>query len=203
MSAREDAGHARIAGELADAGFAVEPGFLPPGESARLALRGRALWRHGALREAAIGRGANRVLHPEIRGDRIRWIDPDHATRGEAALLARIDRLRTALNGSLQLGVSELEMHWALYPPGTHYARHLDAFRGDRARVVSVVLYLNDAWLPSDGGALRLHLGATAWRDVEPQAGTLVAFLSDRFEHEVLPAKRERLSLAGWLRRRI
>jgi SM-20-related protein len=29
-----------------------------------------------------------------------------------------------------------------------------------------------------------------------------VCFLSERFEHEVLPATRERLSIAGWFRRR-
>jgi hypothetical protein len=34
------------------------------------------------------------------------------------------------------------------------------------------------------------------------RGGTLVVFLSDRFPHEVLPARRERLSLAGWFRRR-
>ena len=38
--------------------------------------------------------------------------------------------------------------------------------------------------------------------DVLPRGGTLVVFLSDRFPHEVLPARRERLSLAGWFRRR-
>ncbi|WP_255856521.1 2OG-Fe(II) oxygenase [Marinobacterium rhizophilum] len=35
---------------------------------------------------------------------------------------------------------------------------------------------------------------------VEPCYGTLVVFLSDRFPHEVLPARRQRLSLAGWYR---
>jgi SM-20-related protein len=133
----------------------------------------------------------------------VRWIDPAAATRGEAAVLARLERLRAALNRSLQLGAFELELHWALYPPGAHYARHLDRFRGgERARVVSLVLYLNEVWQPRDGGALRIHLDAHTHRDVAPQAGTLVAFLSDRFEHEVLAARRERLSLTGWLRRR-
>ncbi len=168
----------------------------------RLARRGAALWRRGALRAGAVGRGAGRERRPEIRGDFVRWIDAAESTRGEAALLARIERLRAALNRSLQLGAFDLELHWALYPPGAHYARHLDAFRGDRARVVSLVLYLNEAWRPRDGGELRLHLDARTRRDVAPHAGTLVAFLSDRFEHEVLPARRERLSLAGWLRRR-
>jgi SM-20-related protein len=38
--------------------------------------------------------------------------------------------------------------------------------------------------------------------DVLPEGGTLVAFLSERFQHEVLPARRERLALTGWFRRR-
>ncbi len=37
---------------------------------------------------------------------------------------------------------------------------------------------------------------------VLPIAGRLVCFLSDRFIHEVLPARRERLSLSGWFRKR-
>ena len=34
-----------------------------------------------------------------------------------------------------------------------------------------------------------------------PEGGTLVCFLSDRFHHEVLPARRERLSITGWFTR--
>jgi len=37
---------------------------------------------------------------------------------------------------------------------------------------------------------------------VHPTGGTLVLFLSERFAHEVLPAKRERLSLTGWFKSR-
>jgi SM-20-related protein len=64
------------------------------------------------------------------------------------------------------------------------------------------VLYLNEGWTAEDGGALRLHLPGGP-RDVLPSAARLVAFLSERFEHEVLPAQRERLSLTGWFRRRV
>lgn len=202
MTRHADAHDEHIARDLAADGFSIDPDFVPPGECARLARRGRALWRRGALRAASIGRGAERVQRPEIRGDSVRWIDPADATRGEVTLLARVEKLRGALNRSLQLGAFDLELHWALYPPGAHYARHSDRLRGSRARVVSLVLYLNEAWQPRDGGALRLYLGAHATRDVAPRAGTLVAFLSDRFEHEVLPARRERLSVTGWLRQR-
>jgi len=36
--------------------------------------------------------------------------------------------------------------------------------------------------------------------DIYPRDGRLVLFLSADFEHEVLPAARERLSVAGWFR---
>jgi len=93
-------------------------------------------------------------------------------------------------------------MHYALYPPGAGYARHRDRFRDDDARVLSCVLYLNHGWTSDDGGALRLYVDDRAI-DVMPQAGTFVAFLAADFDHEVLPARRERASLTGWLRRRV
>jgi SM-20-related protein len=115
-----------------------------------------------------------------------------------------MDSLRQALNRELLLGLEELEAHFALYPPGAGYARHRDRFRDDDARVLSTVFYLNPDWREADGGALRLHLPAcapVAHRDFFPVAGTLVVFLSADFEHEVLPASRDRLSIAGWMRR--
>ena len=35
---------------------------------------------------------------------------------------------------------------------------------------------------------------------VTPSFGTIVVFLSEEFPHEVLPAKRDRYSIAGWFR---
>jgi SM-20-related protein len=70
------------------------------------------------------------------------------------------------------------------------------------------VLYLNRAWRETDGGAVRMYVGEAAGPsereshvDIAPHAGTLVLFLSADFEHEVLPASRERMSVAGWFRR--
>ena len=110
--------------------------------------------------------------------------------------------MRTSCNRELALGLFEFEAHYALYPPGTRYARHRDRFRDDDARVLSCVLYLNDAWCAEDGGALRVHLDDARRLDVVPAGGTLVAFLSARFEHEVLASQRQRLALTGWFRRR-
>jgi SM-20-related protein len=57
--------------------------------------------------------------------------------------------------------------------------------------------------MPEDGGRLRFwptEVGPAL--EILPSGGTLVAFLSDRFWHEVTPANRQRLSLTGWFRRR-
>jgi uncharacterized membrane protein len=74
--------------------------------------------------------------------------------------------------------------------------------RDDDARVLSCVLYLNIGWSAQDGGTLRIHLDDGQRYDVLPIGGTLVCFLSERFEHEVLPAKRDRVALTGWFRQR-
>jgi SM-20-related protein len=112
-----------------------------------------------------------------------------------------MDALRVALNRRLLLGMEEFEAHFACYPPGAGYARHRDRFADDDARVLSLVAYLNADWPDDAGGALRLHLPGGI-RDIAPRAGTTVLFLSDEIEHEVLPATRERWSIAGWFRRR-
>ena len=125
------------------------------------------------------------------------------ARRGAAAgaFLAMLDELRVAANRRLFLGLAEAEAHYARYAPGTGYARHRDRFRDSDARVLSLVAYLNDDWGGNDGGALRLHLADGAV-DIAPLGATAVCFRSE-LEHEVLPAARERLSIAAWFRRRV
>jgi len=189
-----------IADRLEQPGLAVVPRFLPGAQVA--ALRQVALERHaaGAFRRAAIGTGERRQVRDEVRGDEILWM-PAEPSAPEQALLDLLESLRLTLNRELALGLFELECHYALYPPGKAYARHLDQFAGDTSRVVSCILYLNEGWTGADGGALRLYADEGVV-DVSPEGGTLVAFLSGRLWHEVLPATRPRLSLTGWFRRR-
>ena len=192
----------RIAAAIAAVGYAVEPDFLPATLVARLGARAHALDATGALRPAGIGRGDTRTIATAVRGDRILWLDARTPEPSERAVLEALDALRLALNQRLLLGLFELEVHYAIYPARAGYAAHRDRFRDDDARVLSCVVYLNEDWDAEHGGALRLHLEGGATHDVLPRAGTLVAFLSERLVHEVLPAKRERVSLAGWFRRR-
>lgn len=193
---------AGIAAALRDQGWSVHPGFLSPDESRDLLSQATTLHASGAFRSAAVGHGRGRVANTAIRSDEIHWIEPAQSTDATAGLLARMEALRLCLNELCLLGLFDLEMHFARYPVGSRYARHLDRFRDDSARVLSCVLYLNEAWSADDGGQLRLYTAPDISVDVLPAAGTLVTFLSDRFPHEVLPARRERWSVTGWFRAR-
>jgi SM-20-related protein len=192
----------RICAGIADDGCAVTADFLPQATLAALADEARARHAAGEFHAAGIGRGAAHAQRSDIRGDRILWLD-QNAGSVEKPLWQALDALRLALNESLLLGLFSFEAHYALYPPGAFYRRHRDQFRADAAssdvRVISCAMYLNQDWTVADGGALRIYDDERV-RDVLPAAGTLVCFLSDRFEHEVLPAARERLAVTGWFR---
>ena len=186
-------------------GYAVVQDFLDPGLVERLARDCRDRLHAQPQAVAAVGRGGARRVDRSVRGDHTHWLDTNAPQPAQAEYLARMLGVRQTLNRELLLGLDELEAHFALYPPGARYARHRDRFRDDDARVVSSVLYLNGDWRESDGGALRLYLPVNPgapFEDIYPVAGRLVLFLSAEFDHEVLPAARERLSIAGWFRRR-
>jgi SM-20-related protein len=190
-----------ICAAIEQRGWAVGAAFMP--EQAVAALRAEARRRDadGEFHAAGIGRGPSRVERADIRGDRTLWLDERIYCAAESPLWTALAGLRAALNEAFFLGLNAFEGHYALYPPGAFYRRHRDSFRDDDARVISCVLYLNEDWSAGDGGALRLHLPEGA-HDILPTGGTLVCFVSEQFEHEVLPSMRERLAIAGWFRRR-
>ncbi len=176
-----------------------------PDVTLRDALRGdlQQLQSCDALSPAAVGRSDSRALRSEIRSDTTCWLDDPRCGEPARMFLARLEAIRTTLNRSLFLGLAECEAHYAAYPPGGGYARHRDRFRDSDTRVVSWVTYLNADWGRDDGGALRLHIDSddadSNMVDQSPFGGSL-CFMSE-LEHEVLPARRERLSIAGWFRK--
>ncbi|KIP97379.1 2OG-Fe(II) oxygenase [Pseudomonas fluorescens] len=191
----------RIVDDLAEHGWSQQNIFLPADLTRALAAECRKREAEGELAPAAVGRGPFSEIREGIRGDHIQWIDPGQADATDR-YLSLMDSLREALNRGLFLGLEDFECHFALYPPGAFYRKHVDRFRDDDRRMVSAVIYLNDAWLPEDGGQLRMYLGDERVHDVQPTGGCLVVFLSGEVPHEVLPGHRERLSLTGWFRRR-
>jgi len=180
-------------------GIFVRDAFLGSGRVRELIECARVRKARGEFAGARIG-GAERLRREEIRGDDTCWLE-EPLFAAERALLDDMEGLRLELNRDAFLGLFALEMHYAWYPPGAGYARHVDQLQGREDRVVSVVLYLNESWGPADGGQLRLFDGRTA-RDIEPLAGRLVGFVTSGREHAVLPTRKDRLSLTGWFRRR-
>jgi SM-20-related protein len=188
-----------IATALANEGWCVVPDFLSAAQTQALTDECRAMCDAQRLTPARVG--ALRTATP-LRGDSTHWFEAGSLSTPQQVFANRIDALRVTLNRELMLGLVECESHYAVYPPGAGYTRHLDRLRESDARVVSAVFYLNQAWRVADGGALRLYLTDGSSRDIFPHAGTLLLFLSAQFEHEVLPATRERMSIAGWMRQR-
>jgi SM-20-related protein len=183
-------------------GIAVRDGFLSPPQLRALAVCAETRRARGDFAPARIGAGPRLERRDEIRGDSIAWLTRAEFP-AETELLGMLEELRQALNRDAFLGVAELELHYARYPPGSRYARHVDQPFGREQRRVSIVLYLNEDWNAADGGALCIdESGGERCREIEPRGGRLVLFLSESREHEVLPARRARLSITGWFRSR-
>ena len=155
----------------------------------------------GKFSAARIGADSQLQRLEEVRGDSTCWLDAP-LFEAERLLVMELENLRLDLNRSALLGLFDHELHYAWYPPGAGYVRHVDRPRGRNGRRVSFILYLNESWHPGDGGELRVFEGAHAYRDIEPIGGRLVCFLTEGREHAVLPTHVDRLSLTGWFRGR-
>lgn len=158
------------------------------------------------FKKAAIGNRVNEIVVKSIRGDVILWIDEAYSNQAEGVFFDKINNLVSYLNKTCFLGILRKEFHYALYPTGTFYKRHLDTFQNDDRRKLSFVCYLNEAgWLPENGGELVLYLddnGSEVEKVIYPLPGRVVIFESQILEHEVKPVKTERLSITGWLKTR-
>lgn len=190
-----------IADALADEGKIILDDLLPASLIEQLRLQVSQL-ADSEFKAAGVGRGQDHQYQQAIRRDQIHWLSQADATQKH--YLDWMDSLREALNQRLFMGLFDYEAHYAHYPPGAFYKRHLDAFRGNTNRVLTSVCYLNDNWQPEDAGELLIYpqQGDQVLEKVAPKAGRLVIFLSEQFPHEVLAAKRDRYSIAGWFRQR-
>lgn len=190
---------ALVADDLEARGYSIRPCALPK-------VIADALFTHQQqmdaekYRNAGVGRGDDFLKNEFVRTDEICWITG--ASGAGQLWLEWASSLQNFLNRRLFLGLFSFESHFAHYAPGDYYKRHYDAFRGETNRVLSIVVYLNPGWAIADDGELVLY-GSEDDRigtRVVPLYGTVVAFLSEEFPHEVLPARRDRYSVAGWFR---
>jgi SM-20-related protein len=191
----------RILLELRADGISVSDDFLPAGEVHALAECAALRRARSDFGEGRIGADRSLQRREDIRGDRICWLAKAEFP-AEVLLLHSLEQLRLRLNEGAYLGLLDLEIHYAWYPPGAAYSLHVDRPMGSAGRRVSLVLYLNEQWSAADGGALRIRADNRRFRDIEPLGGRLVLFLSESREHEVLVTRVPRLSLTGWFRGR-
>ncbi|WOI53661.1 2OG-Fe(II) oxygenase [Parvularcula sp. LCG005] len=179
---------ASLTASLASDGWARATGALSP--ALVTALRDEAIRLDAAsvTKDAGVGRGADYQQDRNIRRTRITWLDGSSPV--QIAFLRYCETLRQAMNRELFAGLQSFEAHYAIYPPGGHYTRHLDAFAhpsrpaGERPirghtpknRVMSLVCYLNEAWDEADGGTLALwdHV------PVDPTSGQTMLAALDR-----------------------
>jgi len=188
-----------IAEDISNKGFSIQPAAVPAGLAHRLRQHVKVMddQRFGA---AGIGRDLTNNHNEAIRCDQICWIDGESEVGREWLQWAAI--MQRQLNRELYLGLFSFESHFAHYRVGDFYKRHLDAFKGQANRVLSLVVYLNESWQPQDGGELVLYADERDMTGtvVIPNFGTLVVFLSEQFPHEVRVAHHDRCSIAGWFR---
>ncbi|WP_394346645.1 2OG-Fe(II) oxygenase [Robertkochia marina] len=204
---REEPLFERIIEDLSVQRYSIVENFFNPDEVALLRSTLLARYEEDQFRKSAIGDHFNELIRSGIRGDFIHWIQESETGPAERLFLSRIQELITYLNRTCFMGIAEREFHYAVYPKGTFYVRHLDTFRNDDRRKLSVVCYLNDEhWNSENGGELTLYLPKDEREevlDILPMPGRMVIFESQVLEHEVKPVKLgERLSITGWLKTR-
>ncbi|MDX2370110.1 MAG: 2OG-Fe(II) oxygenase [Colwellia sp.] len=194
-----------IANDILSKGYSIRPYSLPEYLSNQLCDHIETM-PPSHFKKAGIGRKNEHTVNNFIRSDEICWITGEH--NAGKSWLNWAESLQVFLNRRLFLGLFSFESHFAHYAKGDFYKKHKDAFKGEDNRVLSLVVYLNNAWWIEDGGELVIYKSKTQHAQlfkgesikVTPGLGTIVVFLSEEFPHEVLPAKRDRYSIAGWFR---
>jgi SM-20-related protein len=159
------------------------------------------LKRDSRMIRANIGNAVIKDKNQKTRGDKTCWLDVHSKNAAEMEFLDIIRQFQEQLNRTCYTGINSCEFHYALYEPGTTYSRHKDQLRNDYNRKFSMVSYLNEDWLDTDGGQLVIHHDEENTQEIMPTNQKALFFQSDVLEHEVVAATRPRLSITGWLKR--
>ncbi|MFL9845316.1 2OG-Fe(II) oxygenase [Flavobacterium rhizosphaerae] len=206
MYAENNPFYEKVIDDIAHQHYSVADNFFTLDEISALRDGLLVKYEEDQFKKSAIGNQFNEQVVKAIRGDFICWLDAQNMGEAEKHFFSKINDFVDYLNRTCFLGIVEKEFHYAIYPPGTYYKRHLDAFVNDDRRRLSIVCYLNDEdWQNDYGGELAIYLnkdGKEQVVDIYPLPGRMVIFESQLLEHEVKPVKHERLSITGWLKTR-
>ncbi|RYD83917.1 MAG: hypothetical protein EOP84_06945 [Verrucomicrobiaceae bacterium] len=146
-----------VSGDLIEAlvqeGAFVWKSALPPVWSD--ALLNHALEQESEFKRARVGLSNGAQVNSELRRDQTKWWDLNALSDVESQVLTFLSAIKEACNRELYLGLQSFEGHYAIYDRGAFYKTHLDRFRSDDARTLSIVLFLNDQWRENEGGELK------------------------------------------------
>jgi SM-20-related protein len=183
-------------------GYAVCDDFLEPSEVKNLLNTFAQRYESGKFKDASIGKQSEAHKSALVRGDQILWLETNSVDVAERMLLNKNQAFVDYLNQTCYLGIVGTEIHFAKYNVGKFYRRHRDTFQAQKGRILSVIYYLNPNWIPENGGNLIIYTSENGIEKgivIEPLAGRLVCFESEKLEHEVSVAFAERFSITGWL----
>ena len=158
------------------------------------------LKRDSRMIRAGIGNAVVKDKNQKVRGDKTCWIDTNSKNIAEMEFLDTVRQFMVHLNKTCYTGLNACEFHYALYEEGSTYTRHRDQLKNDYNRKFSMIGYLNDDWIESNGGQLIIHHDETT-QEILPNNQKAIFFQSDIIEHEVAVANRPRMSITGWLKR--
>lgn len=128
---------------LAEKNYAVIDQFLS-GEEVSAVLAGlEQKYTSDKFKQAGIGQNNDHDVDTKVRGDFIYWIDPQHNLELNQRFIPYLNGLIKYFNQTCFLSIKDFEMHYAVYPRGTFYKRHLDQFKADDRRILTFILYLN------------------------------------------------------------
>lgn len=183
-------------------GWSVSDATVAPAWCGELRAYAQELWAANCFEPGEFGLDPAGGKEPEVRGDAICWVPPGSRLERHP-FFGWMAGLRAVLNERFAMGLRSQEFHFARYPEGRGYRKHLDQHRGTNVRKISIVLYLNDGWNESEGGELCFYQPANP--DIElarfaPLNARLAVFVSGLMPHAVLPCRSTRWSVAGWLR---
>lgn len=157
------------------------------------------LFVEGELEEAGIGKSFLHEQNTEIRSDLTKWLSRNNEDPLGIQYLDILNEFREYLNKTCYTALKNYEALYAAYPKGSYYLKHRDQFKLDMSRQYTLVLYLTQNWIDGDGGELKIWTASGSELLIEPILGRAVFFPSE-LEHEVLVAKKRRLSVTSWFK---
>ena len=131
----------QIISDIANQQFSIIEDFFSVDEVSTLRDSLLEKYEQDAFKKAAIGNRVNESIIKSVRGDAIFWLDELKSGIPEKLFFEKINDLIRYLNRTCFMGILQKEFHYALYPKGTFYKRHIDTFQNDDRRKLSVVCY--------------------------------------------------------------